>query len=221
MKAFIFLLLNFGLAFGDYCFNNQAKEYDGLGTYDIEGCANTEIFMMKYKFSNDSIKILKARRNKIDKLDYEDFAVMYNVEEVDLSENRITAVDDRIIFINCKEIKKLNLSKNKIAELDYSPFAYLQDLETLDLSDNQLTEIKRATFKNLLELQVINLSKNKISRIEMSAITNVPKLQNLDLMENVCIDESFEFKNEDEVDAFNEKLIISNCTILCAGSVRT
>jgi hypothetical protein len=213
MKVFILLLLNFGLVFGGYCNNDATKEYDGLGTYNIEGCANTEIFMMDPRSSNASIKILKARKNVIETLDENDMRVMEEVEEVDLSENKIEKSVDRSMFIHTRKIRKLNLSKNKIDELGFSIFEYLEQLESADLSHNQLMTIENAVFKSVPKLQVINLSNNQISTIQLSAIIDLPALRNLNLMDNACINENFKFANEDEASAFDEKLITSGCTI--------
>jgi Leucine-rich repeat (LRR) protein len=189
MKFTILIFLNIGLVFGTLiCIQDSTRKFDGDSEfYNIENCNNEEIFYTVHKTPDARIKVLRAKKNKIEILANRDLASCPEVEDIDLSENLIVDIS-RGDFTETRKIKRLNLSKNRISELGYQIFELLQQLEFVDLSYNQIKELGRSTFKGLHQLHKIDLSNNKINRIELNAFQCLSRLKDLDLKENNCIE---------------------------------
>lgn len=92
------------------------------------------------KVLNDiiTLRVLDLSENNIDKFADNDFVQLENLEELDLSYNKLTYLPPSIGKL--KKLKKLNLSGNRISYLP-KEFENLVELKSLDLSGNPIENV--------------------------------------------------------------------------------
>jgi Leucine-rich repeat (LRR) protein len=100
---------------------------------------------------------------------------MTNLEELDLSNNRLTgALPGEIRFL--KNLRKLNVSNNQMTGIP-AEIGQLTNLEELDYQNNQITGLPME-IQNLKKLRVFNLAGNNYSELDMAGIKRgLPNLQ--------------------------------------------
>lgn len=98
-------------------------------------------------------------------LDNTTFARAANLTDLQLFNNSLTAVGDRV-FSHMHALLNLNLGLNKIRTLDEHAFNGLISLNLLDLSMNDLDSLPEGVFFPLLKLHSIRLTKNRIQVID-------------------------------------------------------
>jgi hypothetical protein len=121
-----------------------------------------------------------------------------DVENLDLSENRLTEFPMNLTKLIFKNIKCLNVSNNAIKTLlphkDFTSMLARNTLHTLDLSFNQISTIDEEAFKHLKSLKYLNLANNRIKFINLFAFSaDTHHLVELDLSRNLIVDTSMEF----------------------------
>lgn len=89
-----------------------------------------------------------------------------SLEELDLSGNKLTALD----VSKLTNLEKLDLSENKLTTLDVSK---LTNLEELDLSENKLTALDVSKLTKLKELMVFN---NELTELDITNNTQLTVL---------------------------------------------
>lgn len=182
MKRFlllIFLVTSLvSLSWGALCPNkchcdDQTLQWDCTDG-DLEGIPH---------FANPEMKVLKAKNNKISKLDGA-LGVYTNLEFLDLSENQLRHLGKNQ-FASCQKLHQLNISNNFLASLHAKTFKGLQTLQNVDLSKNMLTTLVNQTFAPLETLVELRLSHNKINLIEDLAFAGLSRLRVLYLDHNL------------------------------------
>ncbi len=101
------------------------------------------------------------------------------LEELDLSNAKITQIPDEVLELT--HLKILNLKWNKIQK-SLAHIVFFSNLTWLDLSNNQLSTLPDS-FSNLSNLTWLDLSNNRLSTLPES-ITNLFNLTTLDLSNN-------------------------------------
>jgi len=145
-----------------------------MGDGDLEGIPH---------FANPEMKVLKAKNNKISKLDGA-LGVYTNLEFLDMSENQLRHLGKNQ-FASCQKLHQLNISNNFLASLHAKTFKGLQTLQNVDLSKNMLTTLVNQTFAPLETLVELRLSHNKINLIEDLAFAGLSRLRVLYLDHNL------------------------------------
>ena len=183
MKRFLLLIFlvtsgNISLSWGALCPNkchcdDQTLQWDCTDG-DLEGIPH---------FANPEMKVLKAKNNKISKLDGA-LGVYTNLEFLDLSENQLRHLGKNQ-FASCQKLHQLNISNNFLASLHAKTFKGLQTLQNVDLSKNMLTTLVNQTFAPLETLVELRLSHNKINLIEDLAFAGLSRLRVLYLDHNL------------------------------------
>ena len=183
MKRFLLLIFlvtsgNVSLSWGALCPNkchcdDQTLQWDCTDG-DLEGIPH---------FANPEMKVLKAKNNKISKLDGA-LGVYTNLEFLDLSENQLRHLGKNQ-FASCQKLHQLNISNNFLASLHAKTFKGLQTLQNVDLSKNMLTTLVNQTFAPLETLVELRLSHNKINLIEDLAFAGLSRLRVLYLDHNL------------------------------------
>ena len=88
------------------------------------------------------------------------------------------------LFRPLTSIQVLDLSYNRLQALDHTIFASLSLLENLALSNNELRDIPVALFANLPSLKYLMLGNNYISQLHPDTFSSLPTLYHLDLSKN-------------------------------------
>ena len=134
-------------------------------------------------FFNPEMKFLKAKNNKITKLEGT-LGVYTNLEILDLSENKFRHLGKNQ-FASCQKLHQLNISNNFLASLHHKTFKGLQTVQNVDLSKNMLTTLVNQTFAPMETLVELRLTHNKINLIEDLAFAGLSRLRVLYLDHNL------------------------------------
>ncbi|KAK6312306.1 hypothetical protein J4Q44_G00179700 [Coregonus suidteri] len=118
--------------------------------------------------------------NGIETLAEEDFVGMESLEMLDLSQNKLTKLLDRV-FEPLTSLRNLDLSANQITHLSEESFAGMALLERLYLYSNHIQTIHPAAFQGLEQLLELKLQGNQLTSLPALAM---PRLLLLDLRFN-------------------------------------
>ncbi|OQV17276.1 putative Insulin-like growth factor-binding protein complex acid labile subunit [Hypsibius exemplaris] len=109
-------------------------------TLDVSG--NPELVLQPKMFDFlPSLRVLVMRRMYLIGLPMDFFGYANDIESVDLSENKILALDERV-FAPLQNLLRLNLYRNQLRTVPSS--VVLPRIEDIDLSDNRLTSFPNA-----------------------------------------------------------------------------
>ncbi|CAO1294021.1 unnamed protein product [Diamesa serratosioi] len=95
-------------------------------------------------------------------------------------------------FIGMRNLEELNLSQNKLTSVPIGVFSTLTRLKSLNLGENEIEEIPNGVFANNLQLNDISLYMNKIKFLGSSLFQGLLKLNRVELNYNICIDKTYE-----------------------------
>lgn len=126
------------------------------------------------------LKSLDLSHNEIEKLDENSFVDIINLEELNLSQNRLTDLR-RAALHRMPSLKSVDLSHNQIRNFHSDSFMDTPKIESLKLNHNDLTEISDVSFvmDALPQLRVLDLSFNNIRDIPYGALRGYPALERL------------------------------------------
>ncbi|XP_050956900.1 vasorin b isoform X1 [Labeo rohita] len=125
-------------------------------------------------------KNLYVFKNGIESLSQEDFLDLESLEMLDLSQNKLTELPDRV-FEPLSSLHNLDLSANQIVHISKDSFAGLEHLERLYLYSNLIESIHPAAFDGLQQLLELKLQGNKLT---IMPVLKMPHLLLLDLRFN-------------------------------------
>uniref|UniRef100_A0A3P9LE21 Vasorin b n=1 Tax=Oryzias latipes TaxID=8090 RepID=A0A3P9LE21_ORYLA len=128
-----------------------------------------------------AIRNLYLFNNMIEVIKHEDFSNLQDLELLDLSQNKLTQLPDRV-FEPLTSLKNLDLSSNQITHISEDCFHGMSKLERLYLYSNHITTIHPAAFdglENLLELKLQN------NMLKYPFTFSMPRLLLLDLSYNL------------------------------------
>ncbi|KAK7580762.1 hypothetical protein V9T40_001391 [Parthenolecanium corni] len=134
----------------------------------------------------EQLQELQLHNNEISTIADRALSGLKNLKSLDLSSNKIVSLP-RNLFFECSEsIKEINLQNNSISVLSPGLFANLSQLLSLDLSSNQLTSawISNETFSGQIRLVSLNLSQNQITKLDPTLFHDLYTLQILNLEHN-------------------------------------
>eukprot|EP00064_Thunnus_orientalis_P012364 superscaffoldBa00001888_g12399 len=126
-------------------------------------------------------KSLYLFANGIEGLSTEDFDGLQNLEMLDLSQNKLTELPDRV-FEPLTSLRNLDLSSNQITHISEQCFQGMALLERLYLYSNHIETIHPAAFKGLEHLLELKLQGNQLTSLPT---LSMPQLLLLDLRFNV------------------------------------
>ncbi|KAF1379511.1 hypothetical protein PFLUV_G00176800 [Perca fluviatilis] len=128
-----------------------------------------------------STKSLYLFANGIEGLTTEDFDGLENLEMLDLSQNKLTELIDRV-FEPLTSLRNLDLSSNQITHISEECFQGMALLERLYLYSNHIETIHPAAFNGLEHLLELKLQGNQLTSLPA---LSMPRLLLLDLRFNV------------------------------------
>lgn len=127
-----------------------------------------------------STRELYIFRNGIDTLKLDDFSGLGQLELLDLSQNELTEVPDRVFQV-LSMLKNLDLSSNHITHISEDSFSGLVQLERLYLHSNRIHSIHSEAFESLENLLELKLQGNQLLSLPTLFF---PRLLLLDLSNN-------------------------------------
>lgn len=116
-------------------------------------------------------------------LDRVPWGLHYNIDTLDLSNNRFRTVTAHA-FQKYKNLRVLLLRNNSISSLHPDALASLKHLHTLDLAQNHLSSIPTSVLAKVPSLLTLSLANNNIMLISDEAFLGVDNLKTLDLSGN-------------------------------------
>ncbi|XP_071371699.1 vasorin b [Centroberyx affinis] len=119
--------------------------------------------------------------NGIEGLTTEDFDGLESLEMLDLSQNKLTELPDRV-FEPLTSLRNLDLSSNQITHISEECFQGMALLERLYLYSNHIKTIHPAAFNGLEQLLELKLQGNQLTSLPA---LSMPRLLLLDLRFNV------------------------------------
>ncbi|XP_022051035.2 vasorin b [Acanthochromis polyacanthus] len=128
-----------------------------------------------------STKSIYLFANGIERLTAEDFDGLENLEMLDLSQNKLTHLPDRV-FEPLTSLRNLDLSSNQITHISEECFHSMTLLERLYLYSNHIKTIHPAAFNGLEHLLELKLQGNQLTSLPA---LSMPRLLLLDLRFNV------------------------------------
>ncbi|XP_035471369.1 vasorin b [Scophthalmus maximus] len=126
-------------------------------------------------------KSLYLFANGIEGLTAKDFDGMENLEMLDLSQNKLTEIPDRV-FEPLTSLRNLDLSSNQISHISEECFQGMALLERLYLYSNLIKTIHPAAFNGLENLLELKIQGNQLTSLPA---LSMPHLLLLDLRFNV------------------------------------
>lgn len=126
-------------------------------------------------------KSLYLFSNGIEGLTTEDFVGLDNLEMLDLSQNKLTELPERV-FEHLTSLRNLDLSSNQITHISEECFQGMALLERLYLYSNHIETIHPAAFHGLEHLLELKLQGNQLTSLPA---LSMPQLLLLDLRFNV------------------------------------
>ncbi|VVC93666.1 unnamed protein product [Leptidea sinapis] len=129
------------------------------------------------------LKSLNIINNNIFVIYDSPFGHLSRLENLNLSRNHLTDIEELFQFDYKNKLKKLSLAHNSISEIPGDTFSELTSLLELDLSYNNIYELIEEPFSNLTSLKKLILSYNKIKNIN-GALNNLLDLKHLYLRNN-------------------------------------
>ena len=158
---------------GFNCQNISCEEpcLESLVTANLTGNDISKIdFSLKLSFP--MIEELLLSRNLLTAVNEGVFRDLTRLKTLDLSLNNITSVH-HLAFSNMPNLKSLNLAHNGIIMLDFSFFKKLPELANLSLAYNKLQRVNGTYFPNSIE--EIQLQGNNISMFSGKAFLSRPR----------------------------------------------
>ncbi|XP_055954422.1 toll-like receptor Tollo [Patella vulgata] len=125
---------------------------------------------------------LKLIKCNITSLPSSTFLNLTLLEDLDLSDNRISSVEPGLLD-DLVNLRHLNLSHNAITHVYKGTFTP-PGLTKLDISVNQIKFITQGSFDNLTDLIQLNLTSNKIASLPKNIFQHLISLENLFLKRN-------------------------------------
>ena len=141
----------------------------------------------------DRLRIINLEYNRLSCLHPNIFANLVRVEEIDLSNNDLKAVD-KDLFRIChdeycviqpfNQLQHLDLSSNQIETLHPQLFSKLAKLEYLSLANNLLKSLEPPVFHELVSLSFLYLQYNQLSTFNTTLFSNLFELEWISLNNN-------------------------------------
>ncbi|KAG7222632.1 hypothetical protein INR49_026241 [Caranx melampygus] len=131
---------------------------------------------------NSSVHTLDLSKNMIFALQRGVFSPLKEVENIDISQNRLNQIHRNAFEGLQGHLKMLNLSYNLLGEIYSYTFASLTNLKVLDLSYNHIGALGFRSFSGLLSLRALHLTGNSLRGLGFPA--PLPSLEYLLLDDN-------------------------------------
>ncbi|GFS44576.1 leucine-rich repeat neuronal protein 3 [Nephila pilipes] len=131
---------------------------------------------------NSPLSIINFQNNRISSLAMSTFAIVDNIEELDLSLNQMTKIDN-FTFTPFKSLVLLRLSHNYLSDIAPGLLDGLSNLRVLEMGHNAIQRLEKEAFQATPNLQELRLQYNPIFELPEQVFQFLPKLERLDLQD--------------------------------------
>uniref|UniRef100_S4RNV1 Toll-like receptor 7 n=1 Tax=Petromyzon marinus TaxID=7757 RepID=S4RNV1_PETMA len=144
---------------------------------------------------SNTLKTLNFQGNRLDIL-WEDgkhlnlFENFTQLQNLDISHNKIRFLLKNSVFVHLKKLKVLNISHNRLTRIPWDELAKLEHLQQLDLSYNHLTQLSDVS--NSTSITKLIMHNNNIAFISADFVKSMRRLTVLDIRRNNLTAESQE-----------------------------
>lgn len=183
------------------------EKQKNLGTLQLDFNLNFNENGNKRILEQTSLKRMSCKGCGFEKIQSQHFTGIVNIVELNLSENRISAIDVDAFESN-RNLRQLDLTENKLKVLHYLTFSKSRSLEDLSLAQNaielpknkpflkcdplkrlimnncHLKDIYKETFIDMRNMEALNLNSNQIELLPADAFKLNVKLKSLFLESN-------------------------------------
>jgi Leucine-rich repeat (LRR) protein len=122
------------------------------------------------------LEVLNCSSNKLEKINEKTFSGCTELQDIDLENNQIDAME----FKDLNKLKKLVISYNRNHSINSRCFSNLPSITEIILKYNKIERLETNAFKDLTSLVKIDLSFNKIKTIDPEAIGLYKDLVNIE-----------------------------------------
>ncbi|PAV85942.1 hypothetical protein WR25_23544 isoform D [Diploscapter pachys] len=169
------------LVIGEHNYFNETLEAEigklkGLKTLDMSRCDG--IFEPPMSLFNEipQLEVLKLSGCSIGGLEPGAFAVLKNLEQLDLRVNLIENVS-AFSFDGLEKLKKLSIAGNYIHEINDGLWEGLKSVEELDIGWNEIKQVPEGAFKSIgSTLKTLNLRHNPVVSMNNTGAGNLATL---------------------------------------------
>lgn len=151
-----------------------------LEEVDLSNNLVGELVVPKY------LKRLVARNNHIHKLGTDPDSIIFMIERLDVSRNRLSNVDTLARFVKMTHI---DLSYNRLLSVDFGLFRHMRSLQELNLAHNNIFAVTTSEVKPI-SLGLVDLSFNELTRLSAADTAGISSVETLLLNNNYLV--SFE-----------------------------
>eukprot|EP00118_Oscarella_pearsei_P018823 m.195454 g.195454 ORF g.195454 m.195454 type:complete len:212 (+) comp39517_c0_seq72:37-672(+) len=121
------------------------------------------------------LSAIQLQSNLLKKLTVKFTSSFQSLQELNVSQNRLTALPDEMIQMN--QLKRFDLSSNRFSELPAVLFA-MDSLEVISVADNAIVSVSVAPLRTMASLKEMNLEKNPL---EPSVVDALQEMQTVKL----------------------------------------
>lgn len=111
--------------------------------------------------------------NRIEKVGADSFRNCSNVEDLNLSGNKLKVIPEAISHLSL--LRTLDLGENQMTEISNGSFEW-KYLYGLRLTGNKIQKVAKDAFINLVSLKIVNLAENNITSLEPRTFDSNPNL---------------------------------------------
>lgn len=164
---------------------NLPQDLDKFMLLDAMYISDNELKSLDGVFRNASLmQTLSAHNNKIEYLADDEFLYTNDLQELDLANNYIRAINNSLLPLG--RVRICNFSRNHIEEFSLNEVRGLKDLQVIDLSHNKIGKIT-GRLENVVDQDLyfveLRLDQNSLKSLD-GALANLNRLKTLDISYN-------------------------------------
>lgn len=157
--------------------NKRILEQKSLKRMSCKGCGFEKIQSQHFTGIVNIVE-LNLSKNRISAIDVDAFESNRNLRQLDLTENKLKVLH-YLTFSKSRSLEELSLSQNAIELPKNKPFLKCESLKRLTMSNCHFIDLYKETFIELKNMEVLNLNENQIELLPADAFKLNLKLKSL------------------------------------------
>lgn len=154
------------------------------------------------KKSNDDVQLIDFYvNNKVKHIPNILFRTFPNCEYFYMNQNFGLEEIKQRYFEGANNLRVVRIPNNEIKHLDKRVFSSARNIEIINLKNNLIENFHKLAFDGLPQLLQIYLQQNRIHQLSVDTFSLIDNLKTLDLTDNYCIDQIFQDKNFNGLEA--------------------